>query len=146
MLREQSFSTTFTTQLAGATATQPIHANSHEDLSPSDYPAFSLELGKTHYHGPDADGFFYTAHQDFTVTIFFRYPQLKLDDALVLRSAYLQTIESFINSGYLVPAMLPGDLYRITSIDMLEVLPPEYERTETRFTLTIKGRYNFIYV
>jgi hypothetical protein len=146
MHRESDFYNAFTTQLHSATLLVTTLATSAEELAPSDFPAFSLQLGKTSYHGLDNDGFLHLGSQDFVLRIFYKNPQLKLEGALDARSIYISSIESFVSTAF-TPLPLTGfESFRITSTELVEILPASYDKLLTTHTIMIKGRYHYVFV
>ena len=146
MPREIDFHSAFCSQFNTTTLFTNTLATTSDELAPSDFPAFSLQLGKTNYHGTDNDGYLHLASQDFTLRVFYQTPQLKLDQALALRSSYLSIIESFISHSF-TPLPFSGvENYRINATEMTEVLPPHYDKLLTTHAITIKGRYHYVFV
>lgn len=146
MFREENFVTGFSQQCSAALGLQPVIVRTPEELAPSDYPALIVQLGKTTFPDQDAGGVYYQGKQEVFVAICFKNPHLKLEQMLNMRSAYITSMENFVNLGYVPPPMLPGELYRICSLELLEIAPPDYTRTATTFTLTFKLRYHFMFV
>ena len=146
MSRETDFTQAFTIQFRDATLFNITHATKHEELAPSDFPAFSLQLGRTYYHGLDNEGYLHLGSQDFTLRMFFKSSQLALDNALSSRGTYITFVESFISSGFIPPTFTGAEMYRITSTEITEVLPPEYDELLTNHVITIRGRYNYVFV
>ncbi len=146
MSREIDFHSAFTAQLASATLFTNTYATTAEELAPSDFPAFSLQLGKSSYHGLDNDGYLHLASQEFTLRLFYPSPQLKLAQVLGTRAAYIVMIESFISSSF-TPIPFTGlENYRITSTEITEILPAMYDKLLTTHCVTIKGRYHYVFV
>jgi hypothetical protein len=146
MSRETDFYNAFTTQLHSATLFTNTFATTPEELAPSDFPAFSLQLGKSAYHGLDNDGFLHLGSQEFTLRIFYQSPQLKLNGVLDTRSVYISAIESFISTSFTPTPFTGIESFRITSTEITEVQPAIYDKLLTTHTITIRGRYSYVFV
>lgn len=146
MSRETDFHSAFTAQFASATLFTNTYATSGEELAPSDFPAFSLQLGKTSYHGLDNDGYLHLGSQEFTLRLFYRSPQLTLASVLGTRDVYIGVVESFVATSF-TPLPFTGlENYRITSTEITEILPAVYDKLLTTHCVTIKGRYHYVFV
>jgi hypothetical protein len=146
MPREIDFHSAFCAQFNSTTSFTNTLATTSDELAPSDFPAFSLQFGKTNYFGPDNDGYLHLASQDFTLRVFYQTPQLKLDAALATRSSYVSIIESFVSHSFFPTPFSGIENYRITKTELLETMPPVYDKLMTTHTITIKGRYHYVFV
>jgi hypothetical protein len=143
MTREINFRTSFNGQLATYSGWSFITRNGKRKLPPSDFPSYAIELGTTSYtrfafNGPATSG-----EQMFRLTIYFRQPQLKPLDAFTSHSDDVNIAEQFIQAIYAPPVVAPGETYRIESTQIAAVKPAEIDPLETRFTVTIEGKYFF---
>ena len=146
MPREHSFTTQFCAQFQTATLLTKTYATTAEELAPSDFPAFSLQLGKSSYHGLDNDGFLYLGSQEFTLRIFLRNTQLSQDVALNTRGVYLGLAESFISHSFTPDPYLGGDTHRVTGTELIETLPPIYDKLATTQTIALRGKYSYVFL
>jgi hypothetical protein len=144
MTRELNFRTSFSVQFTAQTSLPRVSVLDANALAPSQFPSYSIALGKTHYQPNILSGTPLAGYQEFTLQINFTLPQLTPETMLVYRSDYLVGVEDFFGAGYVPPISLPGEYYRIQSISLVNIQPPVIQPTATRFTLSINGRYDFI--
>jgi hypothetical protein len=146
MSREIDFHSAFTAQFATATLFTSTYATTADELAPSDFPAFSLQLGKTSYHGLDNDGYLHLGSQEFTLRLFYRSPQLELASVLGTRAVYIGMLESFVATSFTTLPFSGLENYRITSTEITGILPPVYDKLLTTHCVTIRGRYHYVFV
>jgi hypothetical protein len=144
MTREQTFRSTFADAFAAYTEWDGVLESPAKKLPLSSLTSFALELGKTRFENQDSTGRALSGEQDFTITIYFSKPQ---NDIAGIRNAHsdnLQLAQQFINDHiYPIPAVLPGDTFRIDDVEIVSVEPMRILSGQSRYTVVITARYWF---
>lgn len=144
MTREQNFRTSLITQLAAYSGWQNIPNAEIQKLPTANFPAFSIALGKTKYTSFDPIGKALQGEQDFTVTVYYTLPLRNIDTAYLRHSDITNILEQFLNNPiYIPPAILPGDTSRIERTKITETKAPVIQSDDTRFSVTLTGKYIF---
>jgi|GEM_PF-2457959 len=151
MTRELLFINSFEPQLAAFTAWKSLvneQRGAHTigataPLAPSDYPGFEIVSGEAKYTRFDSFGHPTNGTQAFTLRVLFAHSQLATAAMRTVRSGDISLIEAFFSGGYLPPAVLPGDVARIDSIQLQTIDPAVLDKTATRSTITVQASYNF---
>ena len=143
MTRELAFRQSLLDHFCVAGGLTPIQVPDLSALASGDFPAISITLGDTKYSAFDPAGHATQGLQEFTLQLYTLLPQRALETMLHTRSDMIYGVESFLNGSYVPPVVAPGDTYRITGLELLEISTATLNPSATRFTLQIKGRYNF---
>jgi len=143
MTREQHFRITFISQLITYSSWQNILREEIKRLPLSEFPAFSIDLGKTTYKQFDIAGKAIQGEQEFTTSVYYTLP-LRSGDILLDHSDIINIIEHFINDPvYIPPPVGFGDTYRIERAELIEVKPQSITFGETRFAASVTAKYVF---
>ncbi len=146
MTRELIFQNSFEPQLTAFTSWKSLvnaQAGAYTPLAPSDYPGFEIIPGEAKYTRYDGFGYPIYGAQAFTLRVVFSHPQLAVTTMRALRSGDVSLIESFFSGIYLPPAILPGDVARIDSVQLQKIEPAVLDKTATRSTITVQASYDF---
>ena len=144
MTREQNFRTSFISQFNSFSGWGNISHSEIQKLPTSDFPAFSIALGKTKYTSFDPMGKAINGEQDLFLMVYYSLPLRSTDDAYLDHSDITNTIERFINNPiYIPPAILAGETYRIERAMVTEAKAPVLQTGDTRFNVMVIGKYVF---
>jgi len=146
MTRELLFINSFEPQLAAFTAWKSlanVQRGASTPLAPSDYPGFEIIPGEAKYTHFDSFGHPTNGTQAFTLRILFTHAQLSTAAMRSFRSANVSLLEFFFAGGYIAPAVMPGDVARIDSVQIKSIDPAVLDKTATRSTITVQAMYNF---
>ena len=144
MTREQNFRSTFVTAFATYSGWSEHVETPKKKLSLSSFTSFSVELGKTRFYSYDLTGRALEGSQDFKLTIYFSKPQNDINEIRTDRSDDIQTVQTFINDRfYPIPMPLPGETYRIESVELTSIEPMRVIPGESRYSIVVNGSYAF---
>ena len=143
MTREQNFQTSFSSQLAAYSSWHFLPDFDVKKLPLDEFPAFSLNPGKTKYTKFDPTGKAISGEQDFTIVVSYLIQHVG-DNALGAHSDITNLIEQFINNPvYSPPAITFGDTCCINQCVLIDCKPPVMQFDETRFQAIINAKYIF---
>lgn len=146
MTRELIFQTSFEPQLVAFTAWKSlanVQRGASTPLALSDYPGFEIIPGEAKYTRYDSFGHPTNGTQAFTLRVIFTHAQLAVATMRSLHSAEVSLLEFFFAGGYIAPAVLPGDVARIDSVELQKIDPTVLDKTATRSSITVEAIYNF---
>ncbi|MDP4221664.1 MAG: hypothetical protein Q8896_14605, partial [Bacteroidota bacterium] len=110
----------------------------------SGFPCFSFDLGKTTYTHFDLAGKATAGEQEFVVTAYYTLPLRGIDNAYLNHSDMTNIIERFLNDPlYIPPSVSPGESYRIERTMITTTKAPVLMLGDTRFVVSVSGKYVF---
>lgn len=143
MTREQNFRLSVRMQLNGFAGWNILDRQELKRMPAQSFISFSIELGKAYTIQSDFWGRLLIGKQDFTLRVYLRFDQQKLNAAFQLRSDVVATVQLFFTGFYLPPGILAGESERIDKAVIDTIEAAAIDPTTTRHEVVIHGSYYF---